>query len=270
MKYFTFISILVLLFSQPTMLWAGSYQNFIEMGDFFNSAGKTRKAYEKYLEAYANASTKHQKKTSLASLAVTSLKLDKRAESEKYLRKLLSLFPNNEWAMQFAKENMLLSYARATHRGMVGKNCYALWYERNLIAAKKGYCFSTSLGNRFSPVIHVEPKLYFLTTYEKRSVAAIGAKEKHQSCNDMPTDAGKAVLAFANNHGGFKDVIVSGIGRDSLGRWWIDAYAIPIDVRFDSLGFFVIFDGSTWTEYASGTGIERSDLPNDIIWEDVF
>jgi hypothetical protein len=27
MKYFTFISMLVLLFSQPTMLWAGSYQN---------------------------------------------------------------------------------------------------------------------------------------------------------------------------------------------------------------------------------------------------
>jgi tetratricopeptide (TPR) repeat protein len=109
MKYFTFISILVLLFSQPTMLWAGSYQNFIDNGHSFNDAGNTKKAYEEYLQAYIRASTKRQKKTSLASLAVTSLKLGKRTESERYLIELLSLFPNNKWAMGFAKKYQLLS-----------------------------------------------------------------------------------------------------------------------------------------------------------------
>ncbi len=49
----------------------------------------------------------------MASLAVTSLKLDKRAESEKYLKKLLFLFPNDKWAMRFAKQHQLLGHTKA-------------------------------------------------------------------------------------------------------------------------------------------------------------
>lgn len=120
MKYFTFISILILWFSQPSMLWAGSYQKYIEMGNFFNDAGEIGKAYEKYLQAYANASTKREKKTSLASLAVTSLKLGNRVESEGYLRKILSLFPNDKWTMRFAEQHDIsLTHEDRTQSGCV-------------------------------------------------------------------------------------------------------------------------------------------------------
>ncbi|EDN69015.1 polysaccharide deacetylase [Beggiatoa sp. PS] len=84
-----------------------AYQTYIKKGNYFNRLGRTKKAYNAYLKAYDNAVTHAQKKTVLGSLAVTSFSLRKRTESEQYLSELLSIFPDNTWAKQFAAKNNL-------------------------------------------------------------------------------------------------------------------------------------------------------------------
>ncbi|EDN69350.1 Tetratricopeptide TPR_2 [Beggiatoa sp. PS] len=110
MKQFTLFSILFsLLFLFSSVLWANSYDAHIEQGNFFNDRGQTRKAHKEYLEAYAKASNQREQKTALASLAVTSLNLGNRNDSERYLREFLSISPNNQWAKRFAKQYNLLT-----------------------------------------------------------------------------------------------------------------------------------------------------------------
>jgi len=61
---------------------------------------------------------------------------------------------------------------------------------------------------------------------------------------------------------------ISGMGLDSAGRWWIQAWT-SAGQQYESEQWFVIYDGTTWTVHDSGTGMERSDYPADIQWEDV-
>ncbi|OQW92927.1 MAG: hypothetical protein BWK79_00190 [Beggiatoa sp. IS2] len=78
--------------------------SYLKEGDSLNDNGQTESAYKNYLEAYKIAKTKEQKKAVLASLAVTSLKREQTGESLQYLQELLTLFPDNKWAIDFVKK----------------------------------------------------------------------------------------------------------------------------------------------------------------------
>jgi len=157
------------------------------------------------------------------------------------------------------------------------ESCYALWHKRNLIFAQKGYCFSSSLGKQVFANYSCRTKNIRLTADEKLTVKQNIATEKKLRCN-IPTNAGKTVLAIANQKYSFvfEDVSIEGIGRDSQGRWWIQAWTSPNNVGLDpaqsreSEQWFVIFNGSKWTLHGYGTGLGRSDCPSDIIWEAIF
>ena len=62
---------------------------------------------------------------------------------------------------------------------------------------------------------------------------------------------------------------VKGIGLDASGVWWVQAWTSTGSEGDDSEQWFVTYDGASWTYQGSGTGMERSDLPSDIAWEDV-
>jgi len=79
------------------------YQTYIMKGNSFYYMDKIEEAYQAYSQAYKNAATKYEKKTALGSLAITSLKLDKRAECEKLLKKILKIYPQNKWVVKFAE-----------------------------------------------------------------------------------------------------------------------------------------------------------------------
>ena len=86
----------------------------------------------------------------------------------------------------------------------------------------------------------------------------------------MP-EAKKAVLEIAKKEYPkipFKKVFISGIGEDSKGQWWIQAFTDAGD-NYEVEQWFVYFDGKGWHLADSGTGLERNDEPPDIKWEDV-
>lgn len=61
-------------------------------------------------------------------------------------------------------------------------SCYDLWYERNLIYAENGYCFSTSLGKRVFAGFNCWTKNPALSAWEKRRVAQLRSEEKRRGC----------------------------------------------------------------------------------------
>lgn len=61
-------------------------------------------------------------------------------------------------------------------------SCYDLWYERNLIYAENGYCFSTSLGKRVFAGFNCWTKNPALSEWEKRRVAQLRSEEKRRGC----------------------------------------------------------------------------------------
>jgi hypothetical protein len=61
---------------------------------------------------------------------------------------------------------------------------------------------------------------------------------------------------------------VSGMGKDSRGRWWVQGWT-NAGVQYEVEQWFIYYDGLKWTLHNYGTGLERSDLPADIVWEDV-
>ena len=61
-------------------------------------------------------------------------------------------------------------------------SCYDLWYERNLIYARNGYCFSTDLGQRVFSEYSCWTKNPALTPSEQRRVAALKAEENRRGC----------------------------------------------------------------------------------------
>ena len=62
------------------------------------------------------------------------------------------------------------------------QSCWDLWYERNLIYAENGYCFSTSLGKRTFANYECWTKNPPLTNYEQNRVAQIKAEENRRGC----------------------------------------------------------------------------------------
>ena len=61
-------------------------------------------------------------------------------------------------------------------------SCYDLWYERNLIYAENGYCFSSNLGRRTFAGYACWTKNPALTEWQQRRVAQIRAEEKRRRC----------------------------------------------------------------------------------------
>ncbi|MBN2848303.1 MAG: hypothetical protein JXP72_07635 [Coriobacteriia bacterium] len=64
-------------------------------------------------------------------------------------------------------------------------------------------------------------------------------------------------------------VSVKGIGLDASGLWWVQAWTSTGREGDESEQWFVTYDGDAWVYRDSGTGMERTDYPADIVWEDV-
>ncbi len=62
------------------------------------------------------------------------------------------------------------------------QSCFDLWYERNLIYAENGYCFSTSFGRHTFASFECWTSNPRLTAAEQRRVAALKAEEKRRGC----------------------------------------------------------------------------------------
>ena len=65
---------------------------------------------------------------------------------------------------------------------VMARSCMDLWYERNLIFAQNGYCFSTSLGQRQFAEFECWTKSPTLTPREQKRVDAIRAEERRRGC----------------------------------------------------------------------------------------
>lgn len=61
-------------------------------------------------------------------------------------------------------------------------SCWDLWYERNAIYDRNGYCFSTSLGQRTFNNADCWTKNPALSASEQRRVARIQAEERRRGC----------------------------------------------------------------------------------------
>lgn len=62
------------------------------------------------------------------------------------------------------------------------QSCFDLWYERNLIYAENGYCFSTSLGKRTFANYDCWTKNPKLTRGERNRVAELQSAERRAGC----------------------------------------------------------------------------------------
>ena len=67
----------------------------------------------------------------------------------------------------------------------------------------------------------------------------------------------------------WNSVTVQGIGLDPGGVWWVQAWTSTGREGDESEQWFVTYDGSSWEYQDSGTGMDRTDYPSDIVWEDV-
>ncbi len=70
----------------------------------------------------------------------------------------------------------------------------------------------------------------------------------------------------------FSSVRVVALGQDAQGVWWIQAWSLIRDPDWQGeLGeqWFMTFDGSDWNVQDYGTGLERTDFPGEIAWEEV-
>jgi hypothetical protein len=65
-----------------------------------------------------------------------------------------------------------------------------------------------------------------------------------------------------------KSATAIGVGIDSKERHWIQAWT-DAGKAYENEQWFASYGGSTWKLEEYGTGLERSDLPSDIEWEDV-
>lgn len=89
---------------------------------------------------------------------------------------------------------------------------------------------------------------------------------------DRPTmsEAKREVLRVAREtypNANFKSAGLRAMGRDSQGRWWVQAWT-PSDYG-ESEQWFLIRAANGWVYVTSGTGIDRGEMPSDIAWEDV-
>ncbi|MDO8914838.1 MAG: hypothetical protein Q7W16_01990 [Coriobacteriia bacterium] len=65
-----------------------------------------------------------------------------------------------------------------------------------------------------------------------------------------------------------KSATAEGIGSDAKGQWWVQAWT-DAGKAYENEQWFAYYTGTTWKLKEYGTGLERSDLPSDIEWEDV-
>jgi hypothetical protein len=59
-----------------------------------------------------------------------------------------------------------------------------------------------------------------------------------------------------------------GLGIDAKSQWWVQAWT-DAGKAYENEQWFAYYTGTTWKLKEYGTGLERSDLPSDIEWEDV-
>jgi hypothetical protein len=65
-----------------------------------------------------------------------------------------------------------------------------------------------------------------------------------------------------------KSAKVVGMGVDSKGDWWVQAWT-DAGTAYEGEQWFAYWDGSVWKIKDYGTGLDRVDLPSDIKWKDV-
>lgn len=84
-------------------------------------------------------------------------------------------------------------------------------------------------------------------------------------------EAEAAILAIAREE--YPDipaqsVHIVGTGTDDHGRWWFQAWTEHGE-GYENEQWFCSCDHDEWMLRDYGTGLERTDLPADIVWEDV-
>jgi hypothetical protein len=52
--------------------------------------------------------------------------------------------------------------------------------------------------------------------------------------------------------------------RDSRGRWWVSATAVPVRSDEDWVSVYIYRDSGRWVLFDIGTGIGPGDLPEDV------
>jgi hypothetical protein len=61
---------------------------------------------------------------------------------------------------------------------------------------------------------------------------------------------------------------VEAIGEDAQGRWWVVGL-VSAGEGYEAADWYVIRAGNEWSHVDHGTGMDRSNYPPDIAWEDV-
>ena len=52
---------------------------------------------------------------------------------------------------------------------------------------------------------------------------------------------------------------------DQRGRWWVSAVAIPVEsAQTESAIVYLYWNGERWVLFDMGTGIDSSELPEDV------
>ncbi len=54
------------------------------------------------------------------------------------------------------------------------------------------------------------------------------------------------------------------VARDSLGRWWVSARAVPVKSMYDEATLYLYKQGRRWKLKAFGTNVDTSALPKDV------
>lgn len=124
---------------------------------------------------------------------------------------------------------------------------------------------SPALSGEPTSASPVTPSIMEVPEVRSRIDSATGAANR-----PTVSEAEQEVLRVAQMiypQAGFESANIKALGRDSQGRWWVQAWT-PSDSG-ESEQWFLIRAGNGWTYVAGGTGTDRGELPADIAWEDV-
>jgi len=101
-----------------------------------------------------------------------------------------------------------ITFAAGLLAGMTGlvplaaaQNCWDLWYERNAIYDRNGYCFSTQLGQQTFDNSDCWTRTPALSQGEQRRVAEIKRQEQRQGCAISPGSSGGSGSSGQGNAG---------------------------------------------------------------------
>jgi hypothetical protein len=106
---------------------------------------------------------------------------------------------------------------------------------------------------------------------ESMPVVEPPAAAQGQALRPTVDEAESAVLSMARDmypNLPIESADAAAIGEDSQGRWWVVAL-VAAGEGYESTDWYVIRADNGWSHVDHGTGMDRSNYPSDIAWEDV-